>query len=294
MSTVAAVGAPWIGFLCGLVVWFVTTWKRSGVIDVATTGDVTNALAGNLASFGVGFIMAVALTFAFPKKHASPKMTSLAGIPAETASHEETTKASEAKEQVSTSNTADEIAIPASARNELVDYLESNNTEPMDPVLAKRGERIAWAANGIFIFGAVILVPFTLFGTGYIYSKSFFTGWVVVSFIWVWASVMICVVYPVVSGVPNPTPETQCERNRELTIGRSKVWEHCEASREGCGRISGRLGGSRGWRMSEAKVVQSRSHDICQSCISPFGRHPPRLIPRCILLPGLSGWTPRP
>jgi hypothetical protein len=293
MSTVAAVGAPWIGFLCGLVVWFVTTWKRSGVIDVATTGDVTNALAGNLASFGVGFIMAVALTFAFPKKHASPKMTSLAGIPAETTSHEETTKASEAKEQVSTSNTADELAIPASARNELVDYLESNNTEPMDPVLAKRGERIAWAANGIFIFGAVILVPFTLFGTGYIYSKSFFTGWVVVSFIWVWASVMICVVYPVVSGVPTPTPETQCERNRELTIGRSKVWEHCEASREGCGRISRRLGGSRGWRMSEANV-QSRSHDLCQSCISPFGRHPPRLIPRCILLPGLSGWTPRP
>lgn len=235
MSTVAAVGAPWIGFLSGLVVWFVTTWKRSGAINVATTGDTTNALAGNLASFGVGFIMAVFLTFVFPKKHASPEMNALTGIPSEQAAkHEEGTneeennEGAEAKEPASTSRTPDELATPASARNELVDYLESNNTEPMDPVLVKRGERIAWTANGIFFFGAVILVPFTLFGTSYVYSKSFFTGWVVVSFIWVWTSVVICVVYPVVSGAH--TPETRWNlKTKTLTIARLKVWELCEA-----------------------------------------------------------------
>ena len=30
---------------------------------------------------------------------------------------------------------------------------------------------------------SIILVPFTLFGTGYIFNRAFFTGWVVVSFI---------------------------------------------------------------------------------------------------------------
>lgn len=199
MSTVAAVGAPWIGFLSGLVVWFVTTWKRSGAINVATTGDITNALAGNLASFGVGFIMAVVLTFVFPKKHAS-ELNVIPGIAQQTKHREAKAEASEAKEPMSTSDTPDELVTPVTARNALVDYLESNNTEPMDSVQAKKAERLAWTATGIFFFGAVILVPFTLFGTSYVYSKSFFTGWVVVSFIWVWTSVMICVVYPLVSG----------------------------------------------------------------------------------------------
>lgn len=29
-------------------------------------------------------------------------------------------------------------------------------------------------------------------------SKPFFTGWAVVSFIWAWASMVICVIYPLV------------------------------------------------------------------------------------------------
>lgn len=32
MSTVAAIAAPWTGFACGVVVWFVTAWKRDGAI----------------------------------------------------------------------------------------------------------------------------------------------------------------------------------------------------------------------------------------------------------------------
>lgn len=198
MSTVAAIGAPWIGFMCGVVVWFVTAWKRMGAITVATTGDTTNALAGNLASFGIGFIMAVLLTFLFPKKHTFLEMNAITGIPADPASAPEHPLSEKEARDMATKS--DEPVTPAPAtRNELVDYLESNNMQPMDADLAKKSERIALVANGIFFFGAVILVPFTLFGTGYVYSKSFFTGWVVVSFIWVWTSVVICVVYPVVS-----------------------------------------------------------------------------------------------
>ena len=70
--------------------------------------------------------------------------------------------------------------------------------EPMNTVEVKKATRLAVGANLIFFFIAIILVPFTLFGSRYIYSKSFFTGWVVVSFIWVWTSMTICVIYPVV------------------------------------------------------------------------------------------------
>jgi hypothetical protein len=212
MSTVAAIGAPWIGLLCGVIVWFITAWKRNGSISVASTGDTTNALAGNIASFGGGFIMAVVLSYAFPKKHESPDMNAITGIAASieppTLGPEQTPPTAEKENEKVAKPVSDDMlksqSLPA-FRNELVDYLESSTIEPMDPELARKGTRIAVVANTIFFFGAVILVPFTLFGTSYIYSKPFFTGWVVVSFIWIWTSVMICVVYPVVSEYVSPT-----------------------------------------------------------------------------------------
>jgi Na+/proline symporter len=213
MSTVAAVAAPWIGFVCGITVWFVTAYKRSGAINVATTGETTNALAGNLASFGVGFIMAVVLTFVFPGKHADPNAQALAGVAVPVKEGNPTSETGQATaadkaqtpsidEKTTAPPIPSEAVSPASTtRNELVDYLESHDVEPMDPVLVKRGERIALTANAVFFFGAVILVPFALFGSSYIYSKTFFTGWVVVSFIWIWISVLICVVWPVVESL---------------------------------------------------------------------------------------------
>ncbi|KAJ5925537.1 solute symporter family transporter, partial [Penicillium verhagenii] len=186
MSTVAAIAAPWIAFLCGIICWFVTAWKRSGAITVATTGDTTNAVAGNLASFGMGFVMAVVLTYVFPKKQVPQTVTvaAITGIPAEPANHQqEPPPAQEVHEKQKSDTDVSPSASNAVAptRNELVDYLSSNNIEPMDPILARKSEKIAWVANAIF----------------FLVLKSFFTGWVVVSFIWIWVSVIICVVYPV-------------------------------------------------------------------------------------------------
>lgn len=266
MSTVAAIGAPWIGFLCGVIVWFITAWMRNGTISVASTGDTTNALAGNIASFGVGFIMAVVLSYAFPRKHTSPEMNAIIGI---TASIESPTLAQEQtpsrveKEKVA-NPVLDEVLKSQSlsaSRNELVDYLESSTTEPMDPELARKGTRIAVVANAIFFFGAVILVPFTLFGTSYVYSKPFFTGWVVVSFIWIWTSVMICVVYPVVSEYHRPPYSELCVPcqsqgpiNHTLTrIPGGKyggIAEHCGRS---VGRYEGCAGPSQGERSRDSR-----------------------------------------
>ncbi|GCB21754.1 urea active transporter [Aspergillus awamori] len=200
MSTVAAIAAPWIGFGLGIIVWFITSWKRSGGISVATTGDATNAVAGNLASFGVGTISAVLLSLIFPgkRRHDTSATNSITGVPVEPekTSTEASAKKDNDTEIVTTMATpTDPTTQP---KNDIIEYLETETIEPMDPTLVKKAERFAWTANAIFIAIAVILVPFTLFGTRYVYNREFFTGWVVVSFIWVWASVLICVIYPVV------------------------------------------------------------------------------------------------
>lgn len=206
-STVAAIASPWIGLICGLIAWFVTTWKRSGVISIASTGDTTNAVAGNVTSFGVGWLVCVILTYAFPAKYTSTdarhieRSNKIQGITTPhavavtpTTGHATPPEKSE-KQTEPTSTPSPTTPIPTG--NDLVDFLSTNNMEPMDPTAVRQGEKLAISANLIFILIAVILVPFTLFGTGYVYSRSFFEGWVVVSFIWVWTSMTICVIYPI-------------------------------------------------------------------------------------------------
>ncbi|KAK5109878.1 hypothetical protein LTR62_006485 [Meristemomyces frigidus] len=212
MSTVAAIASPWIGLACGLTAWLVTTWKRSGSITVETAGNTTNAVAGNITSWGVGWLMAVVLTFIFPAKYTSTdarhiersnkiqgiKPTTTASVSPPETTGEPSGDKSENEKTSEQPRAEPEPESPVPTGNEIVDFLSTKTMEPMDPAAVRKGEKLAIGANIIFLCIAIILVPFTLFGSKYIYSKSFFTGWVVVSFIWVWTSMVICVIYPVV------------------------------------------------------------------------------------------------
>lgn len=212
MTTRAAVAAPWVGFVFGLVAWMVTAKKRGGNISVATTGDVTNAVAGNIASWAGGAVVAVALslldgrtgvgmTMAADEEHVSRNNKINGVAPTQVAGS--STPAGEKEAEAIGAGMGGEKTAEAAATgvvptgNAMVDFLEASHITPMDPALVRKAERLAWVANSVFLVVAIILVPFTLFGTEYIFSRSFFTGWIVVSFIWVWCSMVICVIWPV-------------------------------------------------------------------------------------------------
>lgn len=187
MSTVAAIAAPWIGLGCGLIAWFVTTVKRSGTISVETSGNTTNAVAGNVTSWGSGFLAAVVLSLLFSKKYSSTDPThvdrynKVHGItsaapseihtpPSEPKSTHDLEKDTVQSKPVLNrgSETLPSVGDYAPTGNELVDYLETSHMQPMDPVLVKKGAKLAKIFNIVFIAIAMILVPFTLFGTQYI------------------------------------------------------------------------------------------------------------------------------
>lgn len=222
MSSVAALVSPWIGTALGLVAWFVVTKLRSGSISVETTGDVTNAVAGNVTSCCTGVIMAFVLSYLFPSKWGAAEAKGdllakirqdkiLQGIPAnysrdgavldnraesdlEKAVKGQTAPQEENGSLQPASNPLPETVVPTG--NAIVDFLEASYSQPMDAHQARAATKLAYGFNIAYWAIAMILVPFAFFGTEWEFSRAGFTGWCVVSFIWVWFSALICIIWP--------------------------------------------------------------------------------------------------
>jgi len=214
MSTIAVLLSPWIGFFSGLIAWFVVTHLRSGVINVETTGDATNAVAGNVTSWGTGLVTAVLLSFCVPGKFESMdeehvaranKINGVSGTGTATPvlpvgeNEKENAEAGADKEIQAIEPPSDVLPDTlVKTGNEVVDFLEASHIEPMDPAEVKRATRLAVGFNILFLVVAILFVPFLLFGGEWIFPRKMFVGWCVVSFMWVWCSMIICVIWPVV------------------------------------------------------------------------------------------------
>jgi urea-proton symporter len=227
MSSVAALVAPWIGTALGLVAWFVVTKLRSGIISVETTGDVTNAVAGNVTSCCTGVIMAFTLSYIFPSKWGAAEAQGnllakdrldkiLQGIPAgssrdgvvrdkraesdlEKAAKSPTAAPEDHGTLQPASGPGPVLPIPEAVvptGNAIVDFLEASYSQPMDAQQARTATKLAYGFNIAYWAIAMILVPFAFFGTEWEFSRAGFAGWCVVSFIWVWFSALICVLWP--------------------------------------------------------------------------------------------------
>lgn len=228
MSSIAAIVSPWIGTGLGLVAWFVVTKLRSGTITVSTTGDVTNAVAGNITSCCAGVISAFILSYIFPGKWGAAEAESnihakirlhkiLHGVPGTEQGSDgvldntndpknngsdvekvdpkpSTPPTGDVEKQPPPSDPTPETIVPTG--NAVVDFLEASYSKPMDPQAAQRATKLAYTFNIMYWAIALILVPFTFFGTEWEFSKAGFTGWCVVSFIWVWFSACVCIFWP--------------------------------------------------------------------------------------------------
>lgn len=78
--------------------------------------------------------------------------------------------------------------------------------EKRDSVLAeeeavlKRSSKIAGIVCVVVALALIILWPMPMYGTGYIFSEKFFTGWVVVGIIWLFLSAFMVIIYPLYEG----------------------------------------------------------------------------------------------
>jgi len=95
-----------------------------------------------------------------------------------------------------------DLAAEANVDLELIpgEVIHTVDEEAIEQAKLLRASKIAKITTTVLTLGLLILWPMPMYGTGYIFSEKFFTGWVVVGIIWIFGSILCVGVYPVWEG----------------------------------------------------------------------------------------------
>ncbi|KAL2755371.1 hypothetical protein ACRALDRAFT_1071330 [Sodiomyces alcalophilus JCM 7366] len=210
-SWAAATFAPILGLICSLIGWLVTTRVTYGELSVATTGSNTPMLVGNVVALLSPLVFVPILTFLPPFKPQKYDWQSMLEI----------RKADD-----------DEIADAAHVDLEVVSGGSCDPTEAEPSVSAldekanldKAAKIARYLCVGLTL-AFLILWPMPLYGTGYVFSKSFFTGWVVVGILWLFVSCGMVVFLPIIESRSTIIRTTRAMCSDLLGLGRKRAVE---------------------------------------------------------------------
>ncbi|PQE29996.1 urea active transporter protein [Rutstroemia sp. NJR-2017a WRK4] len=175
----AAMLTPPLGLICALIAWLVTAKKECGSLNVDCTGSNNPMLAGNVTALlsPLIFIPIFTLIFGWDKYD----WVSMAAI---------------------RRGDDHDLAAEADVDLELVPG-ESRGSEAEEVIEQRkllRASTIAKTMTVILTLALLVLWPMPMYGSGYVFSEKFFTGWVVVGIIWLIGSTLCVGVYPVFEG----------------------------------------------------------------------------------------------
>ncbi|KIV97412.1 hypothetical protein PV10_01167 [Exophiala mesophila] len=175
----AAAGAPILGFICAITAWLVTAKKECGVLNVDCTGSNNPMLAGNVTALLSPLIFIPVLTFAFGKQNYD--WESMKQI-----------------RKVDDSEILRRASVDAEMARTVI--MQSAEQEAAEQTKLHKSAIIARSLTGIMTLALLVLWPMPMYGTGYIFSKKFFTGWVVVGILWLFFSSFCVGIFPLWQG----------------------------------------------------------------------------------------------
>ena len=178
-NAIAAASTPILGLICSLTAWLVTAKREGGAITVETTGGNNPMLAGNVVALLSPVIFVPILTYAFGADNYDYKsMMSIRRV--------------DDTDMVAAANMDLEL-VP------VVYHITAAQEEEAQAKLLK-ASRIAKRATVFMTLTLLILWPMSMYGTGYIFSKKFFTGWVAIGITWLIFSLFCVGLFPLWEG----------------------------------------------------------------------------------------------
>ncbi|KAL8383624.1 hypothetical protein RB595_010697 [Gaeumannomyces hyphopodioides] len=175
----AATLSPIFGLVAALIAWLVTAQKECGALDVACTGSNNPMLAGNVVALLSPVVLVPIFTLIFGRdrydwqsmmairKADDHDFADAAGVDIETVpgGHVETT-----------------------------DEFEEEQRKLV------RAGKISKTMTIVLTLAFLVLWPMPMYGSGYVFSKPFFTGWVTVGIIWIFGSLGAVGLFPIWEG----------------------------------------------------------------------------------------------
>ncbi|KAK3804862.1 MAG: urea active transporter [Linnemannia elongata] len=194
-SATAAIVAPLGGLVISITAWLVCAKLYSGEITLATTGTDQAMLAGNLGALISGGVISIIISlikpdnYTFEGTRALQQVTddSVGGMPStdtssDDGSLDEKKKGGEKAEITS-------VDVPAPKGGWTFSAEE-------DAKLAKASRFARWS-SGVLTVILILLWPLPMFFSNYVFSKGFYTGWVVLSIVWAICSTIAVTIYPI-------------------------------------------------------------------------------------------------
>lgn len=159
--------SPPIGTICGLAAWLGTTKGLYKEINIVTTFENWPMFAGCLVSVTIPYTMWLAMR-PFVR---TPYDWDLLFL-----------------------------MIPLEPREGDVSFTHEDDESlglDYDAKELARASRMAKIVSGVLCLIFLIIIPFPMYGAGYIMSRKFFTGWTILVFIWSWFAALLIWCMPV-------------------------------------------------------------------------------------------------
>ncbi|KAL2689029.1 hypothetical protein Neosp_003080 [[Neocosmospora] mangrovei] len=182
-SLLAVVVAPILSSLAAVAAWLTTAYTHEGEVTITSTSTVYPLVAGNMMSLCGPIVLTPLLTYIKPDNF---DWEILKQLKTDRGALEEEMAAAELQQY--------EGGRPGTAEDP---HADAEHDVQLDKKLKGARNRAAIIA-AVLCLCFLILWPIPMYGSGYIFSTGFFTGWVVVVFIWAFFAAIIITGLPIV------------------------------------------------------------------------------------------------
>lgn len=197
-----AISGAITGLVAGLIAWLVTAKQYYGTLTVSTTGMEYPTLAGNLAAIMTGLIVSVAVSLIKPvpfdweiTRSINAPSSATTTIQDESSNHDLPRVQDEEKKRRESCHRD----LPTVLDEEK--QMREDNAALEEPSKLKSAFKLAVISSFLLTFIMDFLIPIPMFLSHYIFSRGFFTAWVIISFIWVFCSAAISIILPIVEAL---------------------------------------------------------------------------------------------
>ncbi|KAF9952502.1 hypothetical protein BGZ72_006163 [Mortierella alpina] len=188
----AAIVAPLGGLCISITAWLVCAKLYAGEITLASTGTDQAMLAGNLGALIGGGLISVAISLIKPDNYTFDGTRSLKQVTDDVVGTPESNNSSEDIATVDEKKTSAEKATTL----EVAAPKEGWGFDAEEDAKLAKASRFARWSSAVMTVILILLWPLPMFFSNYVFSRGFYTGWVVLSIVWAICSTIAVTIYP--------------------------------------------------------------------------------------------------